>query len=202
MTDAERTEAFALYHYGVSQRGVARLLGVTKATIHQLLFSDEMSARKSKSYAAWYGRNAEKKRNQSKEYRASNNEAYVAAIRRWQKANPERVRLHIKGVSSRRRARLNNTLCEHISPAQLQNLVDGWDTKCAYCRVVLSNFELDHIVPVAAGGLHMASNLAPACLKCNRSKGAKSLSEWRDGKHAEFVPTHAAAIAAALRERR
>lgn len=49
---------------------------------------------------------------------------------------------------------------------------------CCYCgqqppAVVL---EVDHIVPVAAGGANAIENLTTACMDCNRGKGAKKLT--------------------------
>lgn len=52
---------------------------------------------------------------------------------------------------------------------------------CAYCdrsfgeKVVL---EIDHIRPLAKGGLHTWSNLAPACRECNQSKSDHELVVW------------------------
>lgn len=37
--------------------------------------------------------------------------------------------------------------------------------------------ELDHIVPLAAGGQHVRSNLQLACRECNRRKGARPLGQ-------------------------
>lgn len=34
----------------------------------------------------------------------------------------------------------------------------------------LGNWEVHHIIPLARGGPHVMSNLAPACMSCNRSK--------------------------------
>ena len=33
--------------------------------------------------------------------------------------------------------------------------------------------EIDHVIPLAKGGLHTLSNLRPSCTYCNRSKGTK-----------------------------
>ena len=38
--------------------------------------------------------------------------------------------------------------------------------------------EIDHIVPIAKGGLTKEDNLQRLCWKCNRSKGAKLVSEF------------------------
>lgn len=39
-------------------------------------------------------------------------------------------------------------------------------------------YEVDHIVPVAEGGENVLENLVAACLSCNRSKCARSYSEF------------------------
>lgn len=48
---------------------------------------------------------------------------------------------------------------------------------CVYCGSE-ENIEVDHVVPLSRGGEHSPENLAPACLPCNRSKGARTLDEW------------------------
>lgn len=52
------------------------------------------------------------------------------------------------------------------------------DFTCTYCGERGKKLECDHIYPVALGGTHEDSNLTTACFKCNRSKRAKTLSEW------------------------
>lgn len=53
---------------------------------------------------------------------------------------------------------------------------DGW--RCVYCGSEF-RLECDHVHPLALGGTNSISNLATACFACNRSKGAKALSNWR-----------------------
>lgn len=50
---------------------------------------------------------------------------------------------------------------------------------CAYCGDENGPFDLDHLYPVARGGTDEANNIVVACASCNRSKGAKTLKEWR-----------------------
>lgn len=50
---------------------------------------------------------------------------------------------------------------------------------CQYCGAKGVRLECDHVVPVALGGGHDDENLITACIRCNRSKGAKTLSAWR-----------------------
>lgn len=49
---------------------------------------------------------------------------------------------------------------------------------CAYCGDAEGPFEVDHVVPLARGGPNVESNLACACVPCNRSKRAHMLTEW------------------------
>lgn len=56
---------------------------------------------------------------------------------------------------------------------------DGW--ACTYCGTSAEPLECDHIVPISRGGSNDDSNLTTACRRCNRSKRAKLLSEWRLG---------------------
>lgn len=56
---------------------------------------------------------------------------------------------------------------------------------CCYCGTTNGPFDIDHVVPVVAGGhFHDANNLITACARCNRSKGALSLEEWI-GRHGQ-----------------
>jgi 5-methylcytosine-specific restriction endonuclease McrA len=38
--------------------------------------------------------------------------------------------------------------------------------------------EADHVTPLAKGGVHEWSNLAPACRECNRLKSDLDMSDW------------------------
>lgn len=50
---------------------------------------------------------------------------------------------------------------------------------CKYCGCKEGPFHLDHITPWSAGGEHTAENLTVACARCNWSKGAMTIAEWR-----------------------
>lgn len=64
---------------------------------------------------------------------------------------------------------------------------DGW--RCHICGVSTPKRlrgsyddrapELDHIVPLAAGGKHTRQNTACACRRCNREKGQRPLGQLR-----------------------
>ncbi len=50
---------------------------------------------------------------------------------------------------------------------------------CVYCSSSGKKLHCDHIVPISRGGTNDLSNLATACERCNTSKGARTLEEWR-----------------------
>lgn len=50
---------------------------------------------------------------------------------------------------------------------------------CAYCGDSKADCHWDHVLPLARGGTTSKGNLLPACPRCNMSKGAKTVMEWR-----------------------
>lgn len=50
---------------------------------------------------------------------------------------------------------------------------------CHICRMQVrrEDASLDHLIPVSRGGLSIESNLALAHLRCNTSRGAKTLED-------------------------
>lgn len=52
---------------------------------------------------------------------------------------------------------------------------------CRYCGSTKGTMQCDHIQPWTRGGATDLSNLSVACSDCNRSKGNRTLQEWRGG---------------------
>jgi 5-methylcytosine-specific restriction endonuclease McrA len=53
---------------------------------------------------------------------------------------------------------------------------DGY--RCRYCGKAATT--ADHVLPPGSGGAELSDdNLVAACAPCNRSKGARTLEEWR-----------------------
>jgi len=54
--------------------------------------------------------------------------------------------------------------------------------RCHYCgrKVGAAALTMDHVVPVARGGLSVKNNLVPVCKQCNNEKKSKLLQEWLD----------------------
>lgn len=61
--------------------------------------------------------------------------------------------------------------------------------RCRYCNEALEgDGEIDHITPVGRGGSGKRENLTLACKSCNRSKLAKTLTEFLDWRIERDLP--------------
>lgn len=76
--------------------------------------------------------------------------------------------------TERRRARKLDHFLEDIDRDVVYTMHGGM---CGICKQFVSQdeFEVDHVIPLAAGGMHGYINVQPAHPFCNRSKGAKVL---------------------------
>lgn len=76
-----------------------------------------------------------------------------------------------------------------LTPAQWARICELLGYCCAYCgnqaerkrRPGGTWLEIDHIIPVCAEGFPgtIFGNVIPACCSCNRSKGRRSVEQWR-----------------------
>lgn len=62
-----------------------------------------------------------------------------------------------------------------------RGIFDDWGGDCAYCGSQADT--LDHVRPLARGGLTSRTNLVPACSSCNLSKGHRDALEWFRSHH-------------------
>jgi len=72
-----------------------------------------------------------------------------------------------------RRARKANAFVERVDPAVVFSHAKG---VCGICHKVIDRAEkwhVDHVVPLARGGVHSYDNAQPAHAFCNVSKGTK-----------------------------
>lgn len=130
----------------------------------------------------------------TKAWRENNHEEILTYNRKWQKENPEKRRIHEKNTrrknpklyrrigamtTGRRRARMAGAVGLHTQAQWFARIAfHGW--KCFYCAQSLSIEKItkDHAIPIARGGTDYASNLLPACARCNSSKGKQTIFEY------------------------
>ena len=61
-------------------------------------------------------------------------------------------------------------------------VLQHWGHRCAYCDASGCPLEVEHVVARAKSGSDRVSNLALACVPCNRAKGARDVSEFLAGQ--------------------
>lgn len=111
----------------------------------------------------WYARNAERQRAYHREH-----------YRTWGTRNRDRL----NGAAHRRRSRTRDNGIYRVSASDIRKMRARQSGECSYCGRV-ANLTVDHIIPIARGGSHSPGNLILACGPCNRSKGARTVMEWR-----------------------
>ena len=113
-----------------------------------------------------YAADPEASRAQNREWAAKHPERMREYKASWSKAHPEQR----AEVQNRRRVRLRSGVVEKIDPREIYERDGG---RCHICgkRVARNKMSLDHLIPVARGGDHVALNVRLAHLSCNVKRG-------------------------------
>jgi hypothetical protein len=85
-------------------------------------------------------------------------------------------KLSLQAQTKEQRALMTTKLREYIKTRDNFTCCQCGNSTKAEPNLLL---EVDHIIPIAKGGLTIEDNLQTLCWKCNRSKGAKLASEYR-----------------------
>lgn len=114
----------------------------------------------------YYQKNKERKAAYYKEWMKKNPTKPAENVRNWRKNNPVERRL----LNQARRAKTRGV---KICKEEIVN----WESRlCGICNEYIEDkYHIDHIVPLAKGGLHAQDNLQLAHPICNMSKGARLL---------------------------
>lgn len=59
-----------------------------------------------------------------------------------------------------------------------QSIKEAFGCQCAYCGVQSNELTLDHVHPKTKGGEDLATNIVPACKRCNHEKGSFHWKTW------------------------
>jgi hypothetical protein len=74
----------------------------------------------------------------------------------------------------------------HVSKKIIQTLLGIQGKTCAYCSVEMTNYHVDHVLPLAGGGTNNLRNLVLACPSCNLKAGSLVFSDF-DKKRAYIL---------------
>lgn len=107
-------------------------------------------------------------------YYSSNRENLLEYAKDYAKKNPEIARHNRR----KRKARVRSAPINDLTQDQWLDILNRFNGLCAYCGSCPDNITMDHDIPISRGGSHTASNVVPACLKCNSSKGARTATEF------------------------
>lgn len=135
-------------------------------------------ARYAKVKADWRAANWKKYRDSENKARARRRLDPNSSLGRPK--TPELLQVRAQRESARR-ARKLGTQVEKITVVQLKARLAQHGGVCAYCGDPHEHW--DHMTPLSRGGSHTISNLAPACVTCNLSKGSLSYEEWMQKIH-------------------
>lgn len=124
--------------------------------------------------AASFAKNREYYQQYQRTYNETHSAERVANAKRWARANPERARELRAAACLRRRAKQGGNL----SADDVRTLRAVGDGVCSYCLQRGLKLEIDHVLPIARGGLNVPSNCVMACRNCNAQKSAKTPLEW------------------------
>lgn len=73
-----------------------------------------------------------------------------------------------------------NVKREHVHKEIREEVRQKFGGHCAYCGIFLKkSFHIDHVIPVASGGIDDICNYFPSCAKCNTFKSDWSLERFR-----------------------
>jgi 5-methylcytosine-specific restriction endonuclease McrA len=94
------------------------------------------------------------------------------------KVNPKAI-LAARAQAAKRRARLAQ-VSGKFTRQDVEAQYKSQKGLCYWCDCQLNgSYEIDHIFPIAKGGSNEPNNICCACYNCNRSKGAKTPTQWK-----------------------
>jgi 5-methylcytosine-specific restriction endonuclease McrA len=150
----------------------------------------EENREKYKEYnSEYYQANKETFAENSREYRTKHKEELATKKSEYNKANPHKAKE--RNAQRRNRYASDGTITKSEYQSALAAHIDVHSNRWPYCDHEYSptnKVTLDHIVPIAKGGMHSMYNIQFMCLSCNSSKNARDLDDWLAHIHIHGLP--------------
>jgi hypothetical protein len=124
-------------------------------------------------------KNKEKHRASSRDWNKKNKDRFKENLAIWKEKNKDRYRLLIKSGAAKYRARKRNA-CVKLSEAQEKIIKTIYDLSQRLENRIGIKFHVDHIVPLAKGGLHIPSNLQVLPATLNHQKKDLKVFHWSE----------------------
>ena len=204
----------------IANRRICRECALSRMSVYYKAHSVKRVASKAIYYAnnkakvkRYLADNAEEISRKQKQYREENREYVLALQQTWRNNNRKYMRQY--AIDNRERdqeqrrqyirenpeSEINRKARRREREANGSGIPIGWkqcqygnqDGRCMGCSQYISfdSMTIDHIIPLAKGGLHESVNCQLMCRKCNSSKGTKSMEEWvivkNKGDYFEFM---------------
>lgn len=129
------------------------------------------TARRKQYAALWYARNRDSIKSKAKAYADAHPDQVSGYKRKYVATHPDQLTINCQ----RRRARKASAPVNDLTAAQWLEIKALYGQRCAYCGVYHERLTQDHVIPLSKDGPHTASNIVPACRKCNSKKGTKPM---------------------------
>ena len=121
---------------------------------------------------------------------AENPEVFRERTARWEKKHPEWRRawekknrhLSRRGCKARakRLKKIGYLSAKLIRFIEEENIEKYGVLTCVYCETPISQYHLEHRIPIVRGGTNERANLAISCADCNLKKGIKTDFEFME----------------------
>lgn len=108
-------------------------------------------------------------------YGKANRTAINARRKVYRAANPEQFRAYFHKTRAQRRAAPGKHTGKDI-----KKQFAAQKGRCWWCRCKLTEYQVDHLIPLSRGGSNGPENIVIACRPCNQSRNNKLPHEWTE----------------------
>lgn len=136
--------------------------------------------------AGWKAARTEARQEYERRWRADNPSLQAELRRRSMAKKPEHYRLLAVAKTAKRRAWIADAGIVEFTAQQLEARLSMFGGCCWVCGAPAN--QVDHVKPLAKGGLHVLANFRPICGPCNRRKSDQwPLVEFLGGSREDQV---------------